>query len=79
MIEKQAIVVSTVGGIARVEVLRESGCSSCSLKSGCGTGTIGQMFLSNRIRCVSVRLAAFPALVLHIILTHFRVIENSID
>ena len=50
MIERQAVVVSTEGDIAHVEVLRESGCASCSLKSGCGTGTIGQMFLSKCIR-----------------------------
>ena len=50
MIERQATVVKTQGKFARVEVLRESSCTSCSLKSGCGTGTVGQFFLSNKVQ-----------------------------
>lgn len=44
MIEQHARVVAVEGDRAKVQTERQSGCSGCSAKSGCGTGVVAQLF-----------------------------------
>ena len=48
MIEEQGRVVAIESGAVWVETLRESTCSSCSVKAGCGQGLLDQLGASNR-------------------------------
>ena len=43
MIEEKARVTAIRDGFAVIEVVRTSGCQSCELKSGCGTGSLGRL------------------------------------
>lgn len=40
MIEQNAVVISVDGQFAMVEAQRQSSCSSCNAKKGCGTGVL---------------------------------------
>lgn len=44
MIEQHARVVAINGDRASVRTESQSGCGSCSAKSGCGTGAVAQLF-----------------------------------
>lgn len=44
MIEQQAQVTQVRNGEVWLSVRRQSGCQSCELKKGCGTGSLGRLF-----------------------------------
>ncbi len=44
MIEQPARVTRIFDGQAELEVQHEAGCSSCSLRGGCGMGSLGRLF-----------------------------------
>jgi len=44
MIEQQARVTRILDGQAELEVQQEGGCSSCSMRGGCGMGSLGRLF-----------------------------------
>ncbi len=44
MIEQKARVTRVLDGMAELEVQHEEGCSSCSLRGGCGMGSLGRLF-----------------------------------
>jgi sigma-E factor negative regulatory protein RseC len=44
MIEQQARVKRVFDGMAELEVRHEEGCASCSLRGGCGMGSLGRLF-----------------------------------
>lgn len=43
MIEQKARVTRILDGMAELEVQHEEGCSSCSLRGGCGMGSLGRL------------------------------------
>ncbi len=44
MIEQQARVTRILEGQAELEVQPQDGCSSCSMRGGCGMGSLGRLF-----------------------------------
>lgn len=43
MIEEKASVISLQGDQAIIQMQRQSGCQSCELSEGCGTGSLGRL------------------------------------
>lgn len=43
MIEEKAWVIRTEAGLAWVETQRKTACDSCSVRTGCGTGTLAKL------------------------------------
>lgn len=48
MIEQPARVIRVRNGRAELEVQQEGGCASCSMRGGCGMGSLGKLFGERR-------------------------------
>jgi len=54
MVEEQGVVIKVEKGFAWVQMQRKTSCGQCSMKQGCGTGSIAQVFGEKEIEIKAI-------------------------